>query len=108
MAKLHKPVMYAQARIKSSIKSRIIADVHRPVAEKKKRYIARISYAFFRLVNMLRIDQASAVEKETQILLALKFGEMKRNGFPLQKLEDVGFSSFSQTNEDGILLYIFS
>src|SRR5205085_5986038 len=80
----------------------------RKLSEKAKRHMARITYGYFRLVNILRIDQASAIEKETQILLEMKFRDMRCSGDPLPKLDDIGFRAFSQTNEDGILLYIFS
>jgi hypothetical protein len=50
----------------------------------------------------------SRVDKGTQILLMLKYRELVRTGAPLPSFEDVGFRSFSQFDEDGILLYIFS
>jgi hypothetical protein len=50
----------------------------------------------------------SRVDKGTQILLMLKYRELMRAGGPLPSFEDVGFRVFSQFDEDGILLYIFS
>lgn len=51
---------------------------------------------------------ASRVDKGTQILLMLKYRELVRAGGPLPTFEDVGFRTFSQFDEDGILLYILS
>jgi hypothetical protein len=50
----------------------------------------------------------SRVDKGTQILLALKYKELVHNKLPLPSFADVGFRAFSQFDEDGILLYIFS
>jgi hypothetical protein len=46
--------------------------------------------------------------REIQVLLSLHYREMLRSGAPLPGFCDVGFSVFSQSDEDGILLYIFS
>jgi hypothetical protein len=48
------------------------------------------------------------VDAATQILLGLKYRELLASGKPLPRLSDVGFQVFSQTDEDGILLYLFS
>ena len=44
----------------------------------------------------------------SQGLLQLMYREMIRSGRELPRLGEVGFKVFSQTDEDGILLYIFS
>jgi hypothetical protein len=54
------------------------------------------------------LSGGSRVDKGTQILLSLKYQELVRNKLPLPSFDDVGFRSFSQFNEDGILLFIFS
>ena len=43
-----------------------------------------------------------------QIYLQLKFRELSKISSDLPKINDVGFKYNSQTDEDGILLYIFS
>lgn len=48
------------------------------------------------------------VDAGTQLLLALKYREMQHQGVPLPALEEVGFRAYSQTDEDGILLYLFT
>lgn len=48
------------------------------------------------------------VDKGTQILLVEKYRELVRNGSPLPSFADVGFRSFSQFDEDGILLFLFA
>ena len=44
----------------------------------------------------------------SQLLLKLKYQELRDLGRNLPKLSEVGFKAFSQTDEDGMLLYIFS
>jgi hypothetical protein len=48
------------------------------------------------------------VDKGTQTLLHLAYRDLLRQGKPLPKLDEVGFRAFSQFDEDGILLYLFS
>lgn len=55
-----------------------------------------------------KLDQVPAVNKGVQILLTLKYQELLRSGAPLPSLRDVEFRAYSQTGEDGILLYIFA
>lgn len=43
-----------------------------------------------------------------QTLLKLKYKELAHNGVPLPSFDEVGFQKYSGSNEDGILLYIFS
>lgn len=54
-----------------------------------------------------RLGDLTAVDKGTQILLTLRYRELARSGAPLPRLDEVGFRAFSQTIEDGILLYLF-
>lgn len=44
----------------------------------------------------------------TQVQLMLTYRSLLADGRPLPRLDEVGFRVFSQTDEDGILLYIFS
>ena len=48
------------------------------------------------------------VDKGTQTLLRLAYQDLLREGKPLPRLDEVGFRAFSQFDEDGILLYLFS
>jgi hypothetical protein len=41
-------------------------------------------------------------------MLQMMYRDMVRSGKELPRMEDVGFKVFSQTDEDGILLYLFS
>jgi hypothetical protein len=50
----------------------------------------------------------SRVDKGTQILLAEKYKDLLRSKAPLPRLDEVGFRTFSQFDEDGILLYLFT
>src|SRR5947209_11234001 len=47
-------------------------------------------------------------DKASQMILSLQYKQLLAQNFPLPRFEDVEFSTFSQTGEDGILLYIFS
>jgi hypothetical protein len=55
-----------------------------------------------------KIDQITAIDKEVQTLLALKYKELAAARAPLHAFADVEFRCFSQNGEDGILLYLFS
>jgi len=48
------------------------------------------------------------MDAPTQILLQMAYRDHVREGKPLPPISDVGFKVFSQTDEDGILLYLFS
>ena len=48
------------------------------------------------------------VDAGVQVFLALQYKQMLRDGLPLPTFDEVGFSSFSQNEEDGILLYLFA
>jgi len=49
-----------------------------------------------------------ALSRQSQILLAMRYREMSPAQRAAVTFDDVGFNVFSQTNEDGILLYVFS
>ena len=55
-----------------------------------------------------RLERLGAIDKQNQILLALRYAELRRTGAPLPALIDVEFSSYSQHGEDGVLLYILT
>jgi len=55
-----------------------------------------------------RIDEISAVDKELQILLQLKYRELLQSKGTLPSFDDVQLRAFSQHGEDGVLLFIFS
>jgi hypothetical protein len=54
------------------------------------------------------IRQVSSPDAATQILLRLEYSRLVKDGCPLPRIWDVGFKNFSQADEDGILLYLFS
>ena len=95
------------------------------LAQKGKRLVkgmlARIGYRIERIPSRAgefpdhsgqdatsRIGEIAAVDKGLQILLSLKYKELLHHKLPLPSFEEVGFRVFSQNDEDGILLYIFS
>lgn len=55
-----------------------------------------------------QIDEIGSVGKGMQLLLALKYQEMRHASVPLPRFADVEFRAYSQNGEDGILLYLFS
>ena len=60
------------------------------------------------ILNYDPLGTGARVDKGTQILLAERYKELVRTGQPLPSLREVGFRSFSQFDEDGILHFIFS
>jgi hypothetical protein len=44
----------------------------------------------------------------TQIQLQLAYRRLIDDGRPLPRIADIGFKSYSQTDEDGILLFLYS
>lgn len=56
----------------------------------------------------LPLRETATVDKGTQILLALRYQERLLARRPLPAWEQVGFRVYSQSDEDGILLYLFA
>lgn len=54
------------------------------------------------------IHISSRVTRASQIQLAMQYKAMLAQGMPMPEFKDVEFRAYSQFNEDGILLYIFS
>lgn len=52
--------------------------------------------------------QQTSARREAQILLSLMYEQMARQEVPLPAFSEIGFRVYSQHDEDGILLYIFS
>jgi hypothetical protein len=50
----------------------------------------------------------AANTKASQLLLSLYYRSFVLQNLPLPKLSDVGFRVYSQTDEDGIILFLFS
>jgi hypothetical protein len=74
-------------------------------------YLARktihtISYPIHGRPGDSNISSRSA--RATQIQLSMQYRAMLAQGMPMPKFRDVEFREYSQFNEDGILLYIFS
>ena len=53
-------------------------------------------------------DNPSPSDAASQLALMMSYRNTMAAGHPLPSLQDVGFKAFSQTDEDGILLYLFS
>lgn len=71
--------------------------------------IRLIKYLFPAVVQEIRrLEQRSNVDKGTQVLLSLRFKEMMHMGIPMPSFDEVGFRAYSENDEDGILLYIFT
>ncbi|HEX6178435.1 MAG TPA: hypothetical protein VF057_08740, partial [Thermoanaerobaculia bacterium] len=60
-----------------------------------------------RVVQSDSLALQEAINKELQIVLSLRYREAAAAGRPLP-FADIGFNLFSETDEDGILLYVFS
>jgi len=50
----------------------------------------------------------SPPDAASQLLLAMSYRQMVASGGPLPPFSDTGFKAYSQTDEDGLLLFIFS
>lgn len=78
------------------------------------RLITRLARAFDNNQHLIAVgtgrrpDEITAVSKGMQLLLASRWKELAARGSPFPDLADVEFRAFSQTGEDGILLYLFS
>jgi len=72
-----------------------------------RRLIFRMYYA---TVDFLSLPGGGAGELSaaSQVLLQVTYRQMQESGLSLPRLQDVGFQVYSQADEDGILLYIFS
>jgi hypothetical protein len=73
-----------------------------------KGLLRKVRYFFILPVLEALQAQQDTKGREFQILLALKYKEMLRNRVPLPSFDEVGFRVYSDNEEDGILLYIFS
>ena len=60
------------------------------------------------LVNFLQKNFTQYPDAASQLQLKLLYRNMAVSGSALPGLDEVGFKAFSQTDEDGILLYIFA
>ncbi len=74
------------------------------------RTLAERARAFLLRPIELRLDRPTFVPPSAaeQLALRLSYRELARIGAPLPPLRDVGFTAYSQGDEDGILLYLFA
>lgn len=72
--------------------------------------IKRLAYRGRHFLNATIIESIRTESHDTvsQLQLKLTYQELAKSGGALPSLKEVGFRAFSQTDEDGILLYIFS
>ena len=72
--------------------------------------IHRLAYRIreFLMDPVLRRKPEIISEPTAQIGLKIIYRQLLHSGTPLPRLNEVGFKVFSQTDEDGILLFIFS
>ena len=75
---------------------------------KIKRIKSYVRNAVIRSVSDLRLPTLAAGDAASQVQLRLHYQKLARSGEPLPGLRDVGFRTFSQTDEDGILLFLSS
>ena len=71
-----------------------------------------MAYRFREFLISPLLDKASnyypQADAASQLMLKLYFKHLVNSGMPLPPLSEVGFKVYSQTDEDGILLFIFS
>lgn len=73
-----------------------------------RRALDRIFLPYFDRFASLGVRANAGVDRGVQVLLTLKYRELANSPQPLPTFEDIGFRVYSQNEEDGILLYIFS
>lgn len=56
---------------------------------------------------VLANEETTRVDVGSQLVLAAHYRELRQRGGPFPALRDVAFRSYSQNQEDGILLYLF-
>jgi len=71
-----------------------------------KKYLHKLR-AFF-LSPVLTKEHTIKPNQVEQVMLSVKYKELYNSGFPKFEFKDIGFQIYSQCEEDGILLYIFS
>lgn len=75
------------------------------------RFLSRLAYSWLHLPPYYmasRLRELSGTAQLQQLLLMLHYRELAARGGPLPPTEDMEFSVYSQSGEDGILWYIFS
>lgn len=82
-------------------------DLLKRIGLRLSRPLDQLQY-YLNFFSWKKIDQIGAVNKQTQLLLSLKYREFQHWQLPLPTFAEVEFRSFSQHGEDGILLYLFS
>ncbi|MBI4221020.1 MAG: hypothetical protein HY682_12805 [Chloroflexi bacterium] len=80
----------------------VVRRVVRPLLRKARAWLFTVGADFVESLAQ------PAVGRDMQILLSLKYKEMNARGALLPTFDEVGFRAYSDTDEDGILLYIFS
>jgi hypothetical protein len=78
------------------------------MVSRAKELIGRIrNYLAWPAIEAIR-SKPEGPDAATQILLMLTYRRMVEENQPLPRLNEIGFKCHSQTDEDGILLYLFS
>jgi len=85
-----------------------LANLVRPIIENSVRLAIAGASRDPEILSTDFLSDGARVDKGTQILLAEKYKELLRTDAPLPSFAEVGFRSFSQFDEDGIILFLFS
>jgi hypothetical protein len=75
---------------------------------KVRRLLGRVKRALWRPAPPAPLPDPVAPESTRQVLLRMLYKALLASGATPPRLDEVGFTAYSQTDEDGILLYIFS
>ena len=73
-----------------------------------KRHASRVRDFLLAPVQQSLRQAAGYQERTSQLLLALAYQRLAQEGRPLPRLSETGFRRYSQTDEDGILHFLFS
>lgn len=94
--------------IKRAIKGWIKRSLYRALKPVLQEILTESAVHSGSLYQRKNIDEIGAVNTAIQTLLAMKYRELQRDKRALPSFDDVQFRAFSQTGEDGLLLYVFS
>jgi hypothetical protein len=77
------------------------------ILQRVRRFFIAPIIAEFKNEFKYSLEAKTSPRQEKQLILKLMYQEMLRNKTPLTSLEEVGFQVYCETDEDGILWFIF-
>jgi hypothetical protein len=79
-----------------------------PILQRIRKFFIAPIIAEFKNEPQSSLEAKNSPRQAEQLILKLMYQEMLRNNNPLPSFEEVGFQVYCETDEDGILWFIFS